>query len=330
VANLQISLAVGNYDRTRAIFDGRAPIEGCDVAAVAIEPAEAFHRAYKFQEFDISEISLSSHAITTAQGNAPYVGIPAFLLRIFRHGGIYIRKDRGINRPEDLKGRTIGVPEYQLSANVWIRGMLQDEYGVSPKDIKWRSGGDEDPGRTERSPIKLPAGFDLQPIPSDRTLSDMLSKGEIDGIFGAREPLAMRRGDTNIVRLFPDYQKVEEAYFAKTRLFPVMHLLGIRRSLVERHPWLPVSVYKAFLKSKDLCMAAFGQIGYLSTSQPWSYVEHRRLQELMGADYWSYGVVENRHLLETFVRYSYEQGLSERPLRVEELFASSTMDMSRR
>lgn len=330
MSNLKLSLVVGNYDRTRAIFDGRAPIEGCDITTVAIEPAEAFHRAYKFQEFDITEISLSTHAMTTARGDAPYVGIPAFLLRMFRHGGIYIRNDHGINRPQDLKGKTLGVPEYQLSANVWIRGMLQDEYGVSIRDVKWRSGGDEDAGRTERSPIKLPPDINLEPIPNDRTLSDMLSKGEIDGIIGPREPLAFRRGHPNIVRLFPDFQPAEEAYFTKTRIFPVMHMVGIRRSLVEQHPWLPVSVYKAFLKSKDLCMAAFGQIGYLSTSQPWSYVEHQRLQKLMGTDYWPYGVAENRHMLETFVRYSHEQGLSERLLRVEDIFAPSTMDMSKR
>ena len=163
---LQVSLAVGDYDRTRAIFDGRARIEGCEVAAVPLEPEEAFHRAFKFQDFDISEISLRSYTMTTARGDSHYVAIPAFVSRLFRHSGIYIRTDRGITRPQDLKGKTIGLPEYQITANVWIRGILQDEYGVKPSDIKWRRGGLEEAGRDERTPIKLPADIDLDDIPN--------------------------------------------------------------------------------------------------------------------------------------------------------------------
>lgn len=329
MAKLQLSLAVGNYDRTRAIFDGRAPIEGCEIIAVALEPEEAFHRAFKYHEFDITEISLSSHTMTTARGEAHYAGIPAFVSRLFRHSGIYIRTDRGIHRPSDLKGKTIGLPEYQITANVWLRGILQDEYGVHPRDIKWRNGGEEEPGRNERASIKLPPDIDLQPIPSDRTLSDMLEKGELDAVIGARAPSCFLRGASHVARLFPDYPAVEEAYFRKTRIFPIMHLIGIRRSLVELHPWLPVSVFKAFLKAKDLCMADLGQIGHLSTSLPWSVAEYYRLRQLMGEDFWSYGLEENRHVLETLARYSYDQGLSARLLPVEEMFGPSTHDLSK-
>ncbi|HWF96810.1 MAG TPA: ABC transporter substrate-binding protein, partial [Xanthobacteraceae bacterium] len=158
---LALSLAVCDYDRTRAIFDGRAKIEGCDITAVPLEPEEAFHRAFKFSEFDISEISLSSYIMTTARGDAHYVAIPAFVSRLFRHSGIYIRTDRGIARAQDLKGKTIGLPEYQITANVWIRGILKDEYGVLPADIRWRRGGLEDPGRDERASIALPPEIDL-------------------------------------------------------------------------------------------------------------------------------------------------------------------------
>ena len=325
---LQLSLAVCDYDRTHAIFDGRAPIEGCDVTAVALEPEEAFHRAFKYREFDVTEISMSSYIMTTARGDAHYIAVPAFVSRLFRHSGIYIRSDR-INRPEDLRGKIIGVPEYQMTANVWIRGIFADEYGIKPSEIKWRRGGLEDPGREERATIKLPADVDLQPIPDHRTLSYMLASGEIDGLFSARAPSCFLRGAPNVARLFPDYPAVEEAYFRKTKIFPIMHAIGIRRSLVEQHPWLAVSVYKAFLRAKELCMHELGQIGHLAASLPWSVAEYDRLRMVMGEDYWSYGAHANRHVLDTLTRYSYEQGLSVRKLDVDEMFAPSTYDLSK-
>jgi 4,5-dihydroxyphthalate decarboxylase len=326
---LQISLSVCDYDRTRAIFDGRAPIEGCDVTAVPLEPEESFHRAFKFSEFDISEISLSSYTMTTARGDAHYFAIPAFVSRLFRHSGVYVRTDRGIAKPQDLKGKAVGLPEYQMTANVWIRGIFQDEYGVKPSDIKWRSGGLEDPGREERAKINLPPEIDLKPVPHDRSLSDMLAAGEIDGLLSARAPSCFLRGAPNVARLFPDYPATEEAYFRKTKIFPIMHAIGIRRSLVEKYPWLAVSVYKAFIKAKELCMAELGEIGHLFTSLPWSVAEYDRLRRVMGEDYWSYGVEPNRHVLETLTRYSFEQGLSVRKLSVDEMFVPSTYDLSK-
>jgi 4,5-dihydroxyphthalate decarboxylase len=326
---LQLSLAAGEYDRTRAIFNGSAKIEGCDITAVPLEPEEAFHRAFKFTEFDISEISLSSYIMTTARGDAHYFALPAFVSRLFRHSGIYVRTDRGIERPQDLKGRTIGVPEYQITANVWIRGILKDEHGVLPSDINWRRGGLEDPGRDERATIKLPPEIDLQAIPAHRTLSAMLESGELDGLISARAPSCFLRGAPNIARLFPDYPATEEAYYRKTGIFPIMHAIGIRRSLVETHPWLAVSVYKAFLKAKELCMHELGQIGHLATSLPWSVAEYDRLRRVMGEDFWSYGVESNRRVLETLARYSYDQGLSIRQLPVDEMFVPSTYDLSK-
>jgi 4,5-dihydroxyphthalate decarboxylase len=326
---LQLSLAVCDYDRTRAIFDGRAAIEGCDVAAVPLEPEESFHRAFKFQEFDVSEISMSSYMVTTARGEGHYIAIPAFVSRLFRHSSLYIRTDRGIARPQDLKGKTLGLPEYQMTANVWVRGILADEYGVKPSDIKWRRGGLEEPGREERARITLPADVDYGAIPEHRTLSEMLAAGDLDGLISARAPSCFLRGAPNVGRLFPDYPAVEEAYFRKTGIFPIMHAIGIRRSLVERHPWLGVSVYKAFLKAKALCMHELGQIGHLATSLPWSVAEYDRVRGVMGEDFWSYGAEKNRHVLETLTRYSFEQGLSARKLDVDELFVRSTSDLSK-
>ncbi|MDB5903376.1 MAG: 4,5-dihydroxyphthalate decarboxylase [Betaproteobacteria bacterium] len=329
MAKLQISLGCCDYDRTKAIFDGRAPIEGCDVVPVAIEPEEAFHRAFSSQEFDVSEISISSHTLTTSRGVNPYVGIPAFVSRLFRHSGIYIRTDRGIDRPQALAGKTIGLPEYQITANVWIRGILQDDFGVKPESIHWRRGGLEEPGRLERSPLQLPADVELEQVADGKTLSGMLEAGELDAVISARAPSCFERGAPNVSRLFPDYRSTEEDYYRRTKIFPTMHIIGIRRSLAERHPWLPVSVLKAFMRAKELTMYELGQIGHLFTSLPWGVSEFDKARALMGNDYWSYGFEPNRHVLETFTRYHHAQGLSQRKVAPEELFAHSTLDLTK-
>src|SRR5258708_28262754 len=219
---LQLSLSVCDYDRTRAIFDGRAPIEGCDVTAINLEPEESFHRAFKFAEFDVTEVSMSSYPRTAARGDAHYVAIPAFVSRLFRHSSIYIRTDRGIKEPKDLKGKTIGLPEYQMTANVWVRGILQDEYGVKPSDIKWRRGGLEEAGREERAKIKLPPEIELIQVADDRTLSQMLAAGEIDGLVSARAPRCFLARAPNVGRLFPNYPEGEAASFNKTGIFPII------------------------------------------------------------------------------------------------------------
>ncbi len=326
---LKLSLSVCDYDRTRAIFDGRAPIEGCDVTAINLEPEESFHRAFKFAEFDVTEVSMSSYTMTTARGDAHYIAIPAFVSRLFRHSSIYIRTDRGIARPQDLKGKTIGLPEYQMTANVWVRGILQDEYGVKPSDIKWRRGGLEEAGREERARINLPADVELVQVPNDRTLSKMLAAGEIDGLVSARAPSCFLARVPSVARLFPDYPAAEAAYFKKTRIFPIMHAIGIRRSLVEQHPWLAVSVYKAFLKAKQICMAELGQIGHLAVSLPWCVADYERARASLGDDYWSYGASENRHVLDKLAGYSFDQGLSVRKLGVDEMFVPSTYDLTK-
>jgi 4,5-dihydroxyphthalate decarboxylase len=329
VAKLQLSLGCCDYDRTKAVFDGRAPIGGCEVLPVAIEPEEAFHRAFSSQEFDVSEISISSHTLMTSRGENAYVGIPAFVSRLFRHSGIYIRSDRGIERPQDLDGKTIGLPEYQITANVWIRGILHDDHGVKPETIHWRRGGLEEPGRGERAPLKLPPNIDLKQVADGKTLSGMLEAGELDGLISARAPSCFERGAPNVARLFPDYRRTEEDYFRRTKIFPPMHIIGIRRTLVERHPWLAVSVLKAFMRAKELTMYELGQIGHLFVTLPWGVSEFEAARRLMGHDYWAYGFEANHHALETFTRYHHEQGLSARKVAPEELFARSTLDLTK-
>lgn len=329
MSKLNISMSVGNYDRTQALFDGRVQIEGCNVHAVSLEPEEAFHRAFRYGEFDITEISMSSHMMTTARGDNQYVAVPAFLSRVFRQSGIYVRTDRGIDSPQDLKGRVIGLPEYQITANVWIRGILEDEYGVKPSDIHWRRGGIEEPGRGERAPISLPDSIDLQQIPDDRTLSGMLESGEIDGYIGARAPSCFLRGAPNVGRLFRNYVESEQDYFKRTKIFPIMHMVGIRRSLVEQCPWLPVSVYKAFITAKQLAVKELDEICHLAVSLPWMVHHHNEAKRLMGEDYWPYGLDANHHVIDTFSRYHHAQGLSTRRVAPKELFAASALDLSK-
>ncbi len=329
MSKLKLSMSVGNYDRTQALFDERVQVEGCEITAVPLEPEEAFHRAFRYGEFDITEISMSSHMMTTARGDNQYVAVPAFLSRVFRQSGIYVRTDRGINRPQDLKGKRIGVPEYQITANVWIRGILEEEFGVKPSDIHWRRGGIEEAGRGERAPISLPDSVDLQQIPDDKTLSGMLEAGELDGYIGARAPSCFLRGAPHVGRLFKDYIQDEKDYFRRTRIFPIMHMVGIRKTLVEQHPWLAVSVYKAFLQAKALAVHELNEICHLAVSLPWMVHHHNEAKALMGDDYWPYGLDANRHVIDKFAQYHHGQGLSVRHVAAEELFARSSLDLSK-
>jgi 4,5-dihydroxyphthalate decarboxylase len=325
---IPITLACGDYDRTRAIKDGRVQVEGCDVTYLPQEPEEIFHRAFKHQEFDVCELSFSSYLRTLDAGTSAYVGIPAFVSRLFRHSAIYIRTDRGIKQPSDLKGKLIGLPEYQITAVVWLRGILQDEYGVKPTDIRWRQGGIEEAGRTERTPLKPIAGLDLQPVP-DKPLSAMLERGELDALFSARAPSCFMNGAPNIARLFPNYREVEKAYYKRTGIFPLMHLVGIKRDLVQRHPWLPASLYKAFCAAKRFAMHEVRDVNALYVTLPWLVAEAEESAALMGEDFWRYGAKENAKEIEAVTRYAHDQGLVSRKFTMEELFPASTIEVSR-
>jgi 4,5-dihydroxyphthalate decarboxylase len=326
---IPITLACGDYDRTRAIKDGRVRIEGCDITYIPLEPEEVFFRAARYEEFDVSELSFSSYLLQTSRGESRYIGIPAFVSRVFRHSSIYIRTDRGIRSPSDLIGREVGVPEYQMTALVWLRGILQEQYGIRPSDIRWRSGGQEQPGRKERARINLPPDVDLQSIPAGETLSGMLAAGRLDALMTARAPSCFLNGAPDIGRLFPDHRTVEKDYYRRTGLFPIMHLVGVRKTLAERYPWLPASVYKAFVQAKAIAMGELRALAAPALLLPWTEQETLETMAVMGTDFWRYGVSENAREIETLARYSYEQGLAERMVRAEELFAPSTFEISR-
>jgi 4,5-dihydroxyphthalate decarboxylase len=325
MAKLELSVAVRDYDRTRPLSDGEVQIDGIDPIFMALPPEEIFFRAFRRAEFDICELSMSSFSVKTAQGDCPYVGVPAFVSRTFRHTAIYVRTDR-IKKPPDLKGKKVGVPEYQLTANVWARAILQDDYGVKPSDIHWRRGGLVEAGRLEKITVTLQKDVKLEDIPADRTLSDMLESGEIDGIIAPRVPPPFERGHPNIGWLFPDPVAAAKDYYKRTGIFPIMHLIGVRRELAEQHPWLPAAVFKAFCQAKAIALKSLSDTSSTKVTLP--FVEERLIEAraLMGEDFWSYGVEANRKTLEAFLRHHHGQGLSPRLVKVEELFHPATLE----
>jgi 4,5-dihydroxyphthalate decarboxylase len=322
---LELSLACQITDRTRALVDGRVVIGGCRINFIHGPAEELFQRAFRHEEFDISELSLGTHLLTTARGQSRYIGVPAFVSRSFRHSAIYVRADRGIDSAEALRGRKIGVPDFQQTAGVWVRGFLDDEHGVRTRDVKWVTGGLEQAGREVRMPLNLPSDIDIAPIDPGATLSKLLDAGDIDAIIAPKPPSCFGRND-NVQRLFPDFRQAEEAYFQRTRLFPPMHTIGIRRSLVEKHPWLPVNVFAAFVAARDIAMNELTITDTLRVTHPWINSEINKVKALMGDDYWRYGVEANRHDLGALQRYAKTDGLIKDDVPMEQLFAASTFD----
>jgi 4,5-dihydroxyphthalate decarboxylase len=325
MGRLRITIATWDYDRVRALVDGRIAVEGCDVNYLTMPVEEILERAFLRREFEVAEIGLSPYLISLSRGSAPYIAIPAFLSRMFRHSAIYVRADRGIDGPGALKGKRVGVPEYQMSAALWVRGLLKDEYGVGAKDIDWVQGGLESPGRREKFPLNLPEGFPLVAA-HGASLSQLLAQGALDAVVSARQPSCFAAGNPMVKRLFPDYRAAEQDYYRRTGVFPIMHAVGIRADVVDKQPWLPASVYKAFVAAKRLADAEFGETTALKIGLPWITAEYEATSALMGHDFWPYGVEPNRRTLDLMLRYSYEQGLAVRRLAVEELFAAGTLD----
>jgi 4,5-dihydroxyphthalate decarboxylase len=324
-----ITIAGWNYDRVRPIVDGQVRIEGCDTTFIDLEPEEMFHRALHFEEFDVTELSLSNYLTLTARGSCPYIAIPVFPGRRFRHAGIYINTRSGIQKPEHLKGRIVGSPEYQVTASVWIRGILEDEYGVKPSDIRWRAGGIYEDSRIEKVTFTTPKGTELKRIGPGKTLSNMLAEGEIDALIGPRAPSCFHERHPDIARLFQDYMEIEKDYYRRTGIFPIMHLLAVHKQKVKELPWLPASLFKAYETAKNIAIERLLEENEPMATYPWIDGVVRQAQEFMGKDFWPYGVAENIKTLEAFLRYHFDQGLSERKLTIDEIFVPSTLVPSR-
>lgn len=317
---------MGNYDRTRALVDGRVQIDGVDAIYSTLSPEEMFFRAFRHQDYDVSELSMSSYCVSVAKGDPHYIAIPVFLSRAFRHTSIYVNANSGIGKPEDLKGRRIGIAEYQLSANVWVRGILEHDYGVTPADIVWVRGGMDTPGRPEKLKLNLPDDVRLESAPEGNTLNQMLIDGDIDGFIGPRAPRCFAEGHPNVRRLFENSVAAASDWYRETGIFPIMHLLGVRRSLADVHPWLPGALFKAFTEAKDVALDALRDTSATKVTMPFVEDTLASTYELMGRDYWPYGFAQNQKTLETFCDIHHGQALSPKRLEPARLFHPSTLE----
>ena len=318
MTDIPITIASGDYDRTRALKDGSVRIAGCTVTYSNVEPNQLFKRNLRAPEFDVSEMSFSTYIVQREQGKGAYTAIPVFLSRAFRHSAIFVRSDRGIRTPADLKGKRVGTPEYFTTMLVWLRGLLSDEYEVKPADLFWHLGGQEQPAAVASETPAIP-GIAIEPIPPGKTLSGMLADGEIDALFAARPPSCFHRSP-NVARLFPDYRATEQAYYRKSGIYPLMHAVGIRNSLIETYPRLPAAIYGAFLKAKELAIADLERLAAFAITLPWVEAEYRATQAVLGPDIWPYGISENAKDITTLCRYLHEQGFTKRMMNVDELF----------
>jgi 4,5-dihydroxyphthalate decarboxylase len=312
MATLPLSLALGAYDHTR----GLRP-RGISLTLSELRIEEIFFRFTRFREWDASEMSFGKIVALMAEPEPPIIALPVFVSRVFRHSAIYVRKGSGIRRPKDLEGRRVGVPEWAQTATIYVRGMLAHEYGVDLSSIAWTQAGVHQPGRVEKVGLHLPPGLRVTPAP-ERSLAGMLAAGELDAVISARDP----GGE----RLFADFPAAELEYFRKTRIFPIMHVVVLRRDVYERDRWLAMNLLQAFEEAKNLSLARAAEIGVSSVPVPWVSDHARRWREVAGEDFWPYGLERNRPTLEAFLQYAFEQGVCRRHLKPEELFAPETLE----
>jgi len=326
VSKLRLSLACWNYDRTRALMDGSVQPDGIELTYLNLPVEETFFRMIRHREFDVAEMSLSSYTVSMFREPRPFVAIPIFPSRFFRHSCIFVNARAGIREPKDLIGKRVGTPEFQMTAPVWIRGILSDHHGVRADSVTYYTGGEEEPGRSEKQKLDLPPSIKVHAIGETQTLAQMLADGDIDALHTARMPSTFRTRPQDVRRLFPDYKSVEQQYFRDTGIFPIMHTVVIRREVYEQNRWVAQSLYKAFVEAQKRTYDDLYVTAALKAMLPWLTAHVEETRALMGDDYWSYGFAGNRRTLETFLRYHHEQGLSERLLAPEELFAPEAME----
>jgi len=324
VSRLHLTLACGDYDRTRALEDGSVRPDGIELTYLRLPVEETFFRMLRHREFDLAEMSLSTYVATLDRDPRPFIALPVFTSRMFRHGGIYLNAGAGISAPSDLRGKRVGTPEFQLTAGVWIRGILAEHHGVPVDSVTYYTGGQETPGRIEKGSVET--GLDIHPIPPGATLSQMLASGQIDALYSPRVPSPLRDGDPRVGRLFGDVVAVEKQYFATTGIFPIMHVVVIRTDVYERHRWVAQSLYKAFAAARDEAYTRIYDSSALRFMEPWLIQHLEESRALLGRDYWSYGIAENAAGLDVFLGYHHDQRLSRRRYRAGDLFAAETAE----
>jgi 4,5-dihydroxyphthalate decarboxylase len=307
-------------------MDHRVTLDGIDLTYLNLVIEEIFFRQMRHREFDASELSFSSFLVSMFEEPPPFIAIPIFPSRSFRHSGIYVNANAGIREPRDLAGKRVGCAEYQLTANVWIRGILKDEYGVEPSSFTTVIGGLEETGRVEKAALSLPPHIAIERIAPDQTLSAMLEAGEIDALFTPRAPSSFVRGTGRVRRLFDDTYAAEREYYERTKIFPIMHVVVIRRDVYQRHRWVAQSLYKGFVEAQRLAYEDLHQTAALKVMLPWLITHLADTEKVMGRDFWTYGYAPNVGAIETLLRYHYEQGLSRRQLKSQEIFAPETLE----
>ncbi len=326
MSKLKLTFGCWNYDRTRALMDGSVQPDGIDLNYLNMPVEETFFRMLRHKEFDVAEMSLSSYSVSMSRQPRPFVAIPVFPSRFFRHSSIYVNAKSGIRQAKDLIGKRVGNPEYQMTAPVWIRGILQDHYDVPVDSVTYYTGGEESPGRSEKIKLDLPANIKVHSIGPTQTLAQMLLDGEIDALYTARMPSSFLKGGGQVKRLFEDFEQVERNYFKETNIFPIMHTVAIRREVYEANRWVARSMMKALEESQRRAYDDLYETAALKTMLPWLTSHVEQVKAEMGDDYWPYGFEKNETTLKTFLRYHFEQGLSKRLLQPEELFAPESLE----
>ena len=330
---LPITVAGYTYDRLQPLVDGRVEIEGCSLTYQKGGISDLNTHVFSGpQTIEVTEIGLHPYMLAFANdGFRGYSLLPVFPLRTFRHKSIFIRTDRGIERPEDLRGKRIATPGYSSTSLTWIRGLLADEYGVTPGDVEWvvtSKAVDATAGETSKQEKLVPEGLTIHQGPPGKDESDLLESGEVDAVFHASEPRAYVERNPIVARLFQDYRQVERDYYAKTGIFPIMHAVAVRDDVINENPWFLEAVFKAYSQAKKMNDEFLKKLGWAMISAPWLAQELEETRELMGANFWPYGIEPNRKTLETLFRYSHRQGLASRELTIEELFHPAGLELS--
>jgi ABC-type nitrate/sulfonate/bicarbonate transport system substrate-binding protein len=327
MSRLRLTLACGDYDRTRALQEGTIRPDGIELTYLRLPVEETFFRMMRHQEFEVAEMSLSSYVVSMQKEPSPFVALPVYTSRMFRHAGIFCHRASGIVEPTDLKGKRVGTPEYQLTAGVWIRGILEEHHGVPVDSMTYVTGGQESPGRVEKARLRLPASVTVERAPAGKTLSSMLSRGEIDALCSPRTPQPFLDRDPRVHRLFGDVVEVEKDYFARTGIFPIMHVVVIRRDVYERYPWVAQSLFKAFSAAKAEAYERLRDSSALRFMLPWMIQDLEDAEQVLGDGFWSYGLGDrDHHTLSTFLRYHHSQGLSARLLTPDDLFVPESVE----
>lgn len=319
MSRLKLNIALSDYDHCRDVATGRVPVEGCDVNVQEFEVEEIFYRFTLYRDWDVSEMSLAKFVAQVAGDRPDILGIPVFPSRVFRLSNIYINADAKIKSPDDLKGKRIGTPEWAQTASVYTRGWLTDDVGVKLQDVDWRQAGANQPGRIEKVKLSLPKGVNVTAMP-EKSISEMLATGELDAAFSAHAPDSFLAKHPKVKRLFPDYQKAEQQYYERTGIFPIMHVLAIRKDILDANPWVPGNLLTAFEKAKHRSFDRAMEITASRFPIPWVTDVAEKGMKLLGADFFPYGIEPNRKTLEAFLKWSFEQGVTQRHLKPEELF----------